>query len=271
MPEVAEIALNVDIYLKEYLLNKRLKDVEILSGKYKKTKKPINYLRFRKSLPSKVTSVNHRGKFIWITLANDWVIAMGFGMSGRYTLNSEMTHNRIVMMVADHDIFYNDTRNFGNWYFWDDPELLEKKLNSLGPCILQTNNLSQSEVVPLFRRKDQWEITKAIMSQQLVSGAGNWIKAEALYQSKICPYAKVGDLTDQELYQLYLSLVFWAEKGYVMQRNTIISGGAYQDFQEFMMIYNKSFDPDGNEIIKSTDTKDNRTTHWVPEVQKIGC
>ena len=33
------------------------------------------------------------------------------------------------------------------------------------------------------------------------------------------------------------------------------------------MVYNQKTDPEGNEVVREM-TADNRTTHWVPAVQK---
>lgn len=270
MPEGPEITLNVDLYLRKYLLNKELVDVEILSGKYVK-KKPANYQRFTDDLPAKVINVNNKGKFAYMELDNGWSIGGGFGMTGRLSIDEDDKHNRMVFVNEDDDeLFYADMRNFGNWYFWDDPECLEKKLNELGPDIIKDDSLSKTKIVELFRKYNKQEVTQALMSQKVLAGIGNYLKAESLYDAKIYPFAKVKDLSDQNLYDLYKSVVKWAKKAYKFQLSSFADGVPYESFQDQMNVYNHSEDKLGNKVLRSTKSKDKRTTWWVKEIQTIG-
>lgn len=270
MPEIAEVALNVELFLVENLEGQSLHEIEILSGKYTK-KPPANFIEFNQSLPSKVTTINTKGKFIYLILENGWSIGMGYGMTGRFTCDVNMKNNRLVLFGGHEILYYNDSRNFGNFFFWPpESDGLDKKLKELGPDLLQNQNLTLEEVTQLFRKYNKWEVTKAIMSQKILAGGGNYIKAEALYLSKINPYAKIESLNDQELYSLYQSMVHWAKLAYNHQRQNIINELPYQLFQDQMAIYNKTHDPNGNPVIKCSDTADKRTTHWVKEVQTIG-
>jgi formamidopyrimidine-DNA glycosylase len=109
------------------------------------------------------------------------------------------------------------------------------------------------------------------MDQTLVSGVGNYVKAEALYLSKISPHRLVSSLSNNELHNLNV-----ATRSVLV--NSFDSGGAtlqsYKDFygeagdatQRFA-VYGRKIDPKGQEIIKE-QTKDGRTTYWAPTVQK---
>ena len=108
------------------------------------------------------------------------------------------------------------------------------------------------------------------MDQSIVSGVGNYVKAEALYLAKISPHRTVSSLTNAELCDLNAAV-----RSVLV--NSFKSGGAtlqsYQDFygevgdatQRFA-VYGRKSDPEGREIIKE-QTKGGRTTHWVPQVQ----
>ena len=121
-----------------------------------------------------------------------------------------------------------------------------------------------------LRRKDKKTIVEALMDQSVVSGVGNYVKAEALYLAKISPHRTVSSLTNAELCDLNAAV-----RSVLV--NSFESGGAtlqsYQDFygevgdatQRFA-VYGRKADPEGREIIKE-QTKDGRTTHWVPAVQ----
>lgn len=270
MPEIAEVHLNTDFILRPILEKQSICQIKILSGKYLK-KKPANFDKFNQSLPAKVTDVCNRGKFIYLKLDNGWSIGIGFGMTGRMiTDEPDHSHHRIEILHSTPGVqlFYNDMRNFGNFNFYlpgsDD---LEKKLEKLGIDLLQEPEASKTRVVERFRRKPNWDISKALLSQEILAGVGNYVRAEALYDAKIWPYAKIKDLTDQNLYQIYQSAVKVSQTAYEIQAKYFLDGIPYQEYQKFMKIYNSDRDPEGNKVERSADT---RTTWWVPKVQTIG-
>lgn len=271
MPEIAEVHLNTDLILKKYLKNEKLKDINIISGKYIH-KKPTNFSKFIADLPANIISINNRGKFIWIELDNDWFIGIGFGMTGRFSIHDEKTDkkkNTRITMISSNDvpIHYIDARNFGNWNFWKGRTDLDKKLKDLGYDVLIDDDLPKKTVVDAFRKHDKWEISKALLSQKILAGPGNYIRAESLYDAKIYPYAKVSDLSDADLYKLYKSVVKIAKAAYIAQKKNFEDDLPYEQYQEKMKIYNKTHDPLGNEVTRGNDT---RTTWYVKEIQTIG-
>lgn len=270
MPEIAEVHLNSDLILKPNLLGQSLKQIDILSGKYA-NKKPPHFNQFVSQLPSKIVNIGNRGKFIWLELSNGWNVGIGFGMTGRFTLDDERNHNRIRLENDQGDeIYYNDMRNFGNWYFWNGRTELNKKLKTLGLDFLLQPKATRKEINDLFKTRKKflnWDISKALMSQEILAGVGNYLRAEGLYQTKIYPYAKVKDLSDQVLHQLYKNLVKIAQQAYRIQKSNFLENAPYEDFQQYMKIYNKKHDPDGNPVTRTAGT---RTTWWVKSVQTIG-
>jgi formamidopyrimidine-DNA glycosylase len=109
------------------------------------------------------------------------------------------------------------------------------------------------------------------MNQSVISGIGNYLKAEILYAAKISPHRLCKDLTEEEIKLI-------AEKSFEITNASYQSGGAtimtYRDennekglYSRRFMVYNHKTDPKGNKVIKETTT-DKRSTYWVPEVQK---
>ena len=43
--------------------------------------------------------------------------------------------------------------------------------------------------------------------------------------------------------------------------------GEFGEYSRRFAVYNQKTDPEGNEVVREM-TADNRTTHWVPAVQK---
>jgi formamidopyrimidine-DNA glycosylase len=111
------------------------------------------------------------------------------------------------------------------------------------------------------------------MDQSIISGVGNYIKAECLWYSRINPHALVKDLTDENLDVLQKAILYVINKSYAEQ------GASIKDYYSFdnesgsavdgFVVYGKAKDYNGHNVIKET-TLDKRTTHWVKERQVIG-
>ena len=262
-PECRRMALQIS----EEVSNKNLIDIVVESGRY--TKKPIDGLEeILKEAPLKVRGAGVHGKFIFFLLDHEWSIWNTLGMTGGWS-RKKGSHARVRLVLEDGPVFFNDTRNFGTLKFVKGKQPIIDKLNSLGPDLL-AEECSDSLFVSNLRRKDKKTIVEVLMDQSIVSGVGNYVKAEALYLAKISPHRTVSSLTNAELCDLNAAV-----RSVLV--NSFKSGGAtlqsYQDFygeagdatQRFA-VYGRKSDPEGREIIKE-QTKDGRTTHWVPQVQ----
>jgi len=266
MPEGPECR-RMSLQLSEEVSDKKLVDISVESGRY--TKKPIEGMeQILEETPLKIRGTGVHGKFIFFLLDNEWSIWNTLGMTGGWS-RKPTKHARVRLVLEDGPIFYNDTRNFGTLKFVQGKKPIIDKLNSLGPDLL-AEECPDEVFVNSLRRKDKKTIVEALMDQSVVSGVGNYVKAEALYLAKISPHRTVSSLTNSELCDLNAAV-----RSVLV--NSFESGGAtlqsYQDFygevgdatQRFA-VYGRKADPEGREIIKE-QTKDGRTTHWVPAVQ----
>ena len=266
MPEGPECR-RMSLQLSEEVSNKNLVDISVESGRY--TKKPIEGMeKILQETPLKIRGTGVHGKFIFFLLDNEWSIWNTLGMTGGWS-RKPAKHARVRLVLEDGPIFYNDTRNFGTLKFVQGKQPIIDKLNSLGPDLL-AEECADEVFVNSLRRKDKKTIVEALMDQSVVSGVGNYVKAEALYLAKISPHRTVSSLTNSELCDLNAAV-----RSVLV--NSFESGGAtlqsYQDFygevgdatQRFA-VYGRKADPEGRDIIKE-QTKDGRTTHWVPAIQ----
>ena len=276
MPEIAEVRISHDL-MKDVINNKTLSEVNLLSGRYTK-KAPANYVEFMAHLPSKVKEMNTRGKFLYLILDNGWSIGITFGMSGRMMkadTTDEHDHHRIEFKVQEgkypkNTVYYNDMRNFGTINFWPPKSKnLEKKLETLGPDLLQTTDLSKEEVAKLFRTKKykDKDITKAIMSQEVLAGPGNWMRNEILFETRVNPYAKISSLDDETLYEIYKGLVKMSKNAYEFHKQNLTDEKPYKIIELIWNVYMQD-EYQGHPVVRNT--KDTRTTHWVPELQTKG-
>jgi formamidopyrimidine-DNA glycosylase len=231
--------------------------------------------------PITIDSVQCKGKFIYFTLG-DYHIHHTLGMTGTWRLpgKGDKKHRRMVLKMTDGtEITYVDYRKFGTFkIFHDNPQRLVDKLQTLGPDML--NNTPDISVwVDRMRgshtRKGYGhkEITQVMMDQKVVTGIGNYIKAEALYMAEIHPNAIVSQLTDDDLTRLYEATVWVIKASYEARgatiRNYKLPNGDIGDYKFKFKVYAQKRDPLGYQV-KKMETADKRKTHWVPEVQTRG-
>jgi formamidopyrimidine-DNA glycosylase len=237
-----------------------------LSGRY--IKKPIPNLQ---TIPDKtINSIECKGKFIWFDLG-DIVIFNTLGMTGNWS-RIKTKHSRISISFYENDIVYfNDIRNFGTFQIKSKQELLNK-LKTLGPDML-SSPCTKNEFIRLLRKKNNKNICDVIMNQSVISGVGNYIKAESLWYSRIYPHCLIKDLTDKNLETL------WAAIKFVINKSYDSNGASIKDFYSFegeggnavqgFAVYGRKKDFNGNTVLKEK-TSDKRTTHWVKERQIYG-
>lgn len=252
--------------LNDYYQNQTIKNISVLSGRY--IKKPIESLD--KLIKSKILSFNCKGKFIWFDLGEK-IVFNTLGMTGSWN-NTETKHTRIKIVTEDNlTLCFNDIRNFGTFQVKTRQDL-KKKLSSIGPDML-FNPPTQQEFLKILRKKNSRNICDVLMNQNVISGVGNYIKAESLWYSRINPHATIKDLTDVNLLTLRLAIIYVINKSYQEQGATIKSyytfsgeeGSATQGF----VVYGRQRDYNGHVVVKD-QTPDKRTTHWVKSRQTLG-
>ena len=248
---------------------KSLVSIEVLSGRY--TKKSLPGLQeMGDSLPAKVIGVGVHGKFLYWIVDNGYFLHSSLGMTGHWG-TSPSKHSRVAFKFSDDSIvYYTDQRNFGTLKFVYGKHQLQKKLSSLGPDML-SEDVAHFKFADRVRMKKNWSIAKAIMDQAVISGVGNYVKAEALWRSELSPHRKVDTLTAIELYSLNDSIKSVLRDSYRTGGATIRTyktfDGSEGQYARRFAVYNQKKDPNGLDVIKER-TEDGRTTHWVPQIQK---
>ena len=269
MPEGPELKLACD-NLNQLLKDSEITDIKILSGRYyPEDRNPDDFDNLKQLLPLKIKEINVKGKLLYFILENNWVILNTFGMSGRWTKHMskhchiELTYNN------DSSIWFCDTRRFGTIKILKNIDLLDKKLRSLGPDMLNSD-IDQEEFIKILNKHKNKNITKVLMNQSIVSGIGNYIKSESLYRAGISPYNKVDQISTDKLNLLYNEIRKVMRESYQSQGATISTylniddqkGGYSFEFK----VYMKDIDEHGYKIIREK-TEDGRTSHWVKELQ----
>lgn len=283
MPEGPEVKIMVD-NIKRLALGHTLKKVEIINEGFRKKTKDLD-----KFTVQKVVQVESKGKFGYIMFENKTAIGMTFGMTGNIRLEPTeqqlqtrgetkeqyMKHCKVKFLVIDQDgkettFYFHCMRNFA-WIWFLNSSELGKKLSTIGPSILD-NQIDRKILIARWR-KDHKNICEVLMEQKFISGIGNYIKSEILYSTKVHPESKVKNLTDDDLWNLYLAARAIAADAYhdggaSLYTYTGISGDQ-SPFKLKLQVYNRTVDPGGRSV-KKINTPDKRSTHWVPEIQTIG-
>lgn len=117
--------------------------------------------------------------------------------------------------------YYYDSLSYGTLKVCFDESELAQKLQKLGPSWLAAKDagnvadfadfgVSFEAFTALIRRggkpQKRRRLAVFLMDQSKTSGVGNYILAEVLYRSRIHPWAKVGDLSDDDICTLYKAI-----------------------------------------------------------------
>ena len=283
-PECTRTARQVDRAVR----GKSLVNLNFISGRYTKNL-PAGFANFYIALEDNhlpVKGVFNKGKFIWWEFGDLFPICYMYttlGMSGNFKLQPSK-HTRIAFYFDDDTaVYYNDQRNFGTIKFVFDDKNHQKKLDSIGPDMLN-NPCTLSEFLRIARLKPRWTMVKWLMDQSQISGVGNIYKSESLFLAGIRPDKLIEECTDEELEKLYHAVCQILSASYSTGGATIRNysdlynnHGQYTRFASnpneivaarggHVMVYNQTQDIYGNPV-ERVKLNDGRTTFWSPAVQ----
>jgi formamidopyrimidine-DNA glycosylase len=150
-----------------------------------------------------IQSTARHGKLLFMKLEDDLWLALHLGMTGWMyyfrNMKEEPVHDRLLITFAGGaHLAYSDQRLFGRWTITKQPRLFVNQMG-LGPDVL---GLTLSAFVELMRRR-RGIIKQALLDQHFVAGLGNLYSDEALFQSGICPNAKLRCLSEDRLECLF--------------------------------------------------------------------
>ena len=285
-PECTTVAKQLHSILK----NSYLTEVDILSGRYLKNL-PEGYEDFNSKLPRQILSVDNKGKFIYMSLEQEWYVFITLGMSGSFKI-APNPYARVEFQYLhdvgdahiENSVFFSDMRNFGTLKFVQGKSELERKLATIGPDMLNAP-CSEEQWLVICERYKRKSLVNFLMTQSVISGVGNIYKSEALFLSRLHPARTIESLNLEERISLYSSVKEVLSIAYQTGGSTIRnysdvynSEGKYTRFASAVkeiadarlgkvMVYGQKTDPYGNPISRVT-LDDKRTTHFSPVLQK---
>ena len=200
-----------------------------------------------------VRAVGVKGKMLYFIFSNGKAIISTFGLSGNW-VKSKGNHCDMALKFDSITLWFQDQLHYGNIKFTD-AVYLKKRLSQLGPDTAHgARDITKDVWSHICKRNQKSTVTQLLMSQNKISGIGNYLKAEILYEAGIAPTSTVDDLPSKKLDALYAA-VTTIPQAWLKYR---IRKGPRQ----IMKVYGKKKDPEGNNV-KRDKTADGRVTHWV--------
>jgi len=144
---------------------------------------------------------------------------------------------------------------------WNGPVLelvTQKHKLRLGPDILDEPPDLDRMVANLRAAHPGRELGDAILDQRLVAGIGNMWKAEALWAARLSPWARLAEVTDDELRA-------------VLEHAARLMHGRLEGVPPSHRVYRRRVCPRcGGRIATRGQGEDNRTIWWCPTCQARG-
>lgn len=253
--------------LHEWTNGRIISSFEITGGRYLKHGLPAGMDSVTCLNGKKVLAVNCKGKLIYWILDNDLVILNTLGLKG--------TWNKSQSKHADIHIVFNESEEKPRRAWFKDQihygtiqivtyDGLQKKLKTLGwdclkPVDDANDGMSLERWNELCKKKESWTFPKLLMNQNCISGIGNYLKAEILYEAKVSPHKRINECSEIEKMQVYEATVS-IPKHALMTKLGTNTGKSFR-----LKVYGRKKDSRGN-VVKREKTTDNRTTHWVSEI-----
>ena len=153
--------------------------------------------------------------------------------------------------------------------------ILEKKLKELGPDLLDDKTTFE-----LFKKQIRKKVNEnkaignVIVNQKIISGVGNYLRADALWMAKLSPFRKVQDIIDDDLKLLYEAIValIWGDYNYkfaIKQKYIEPSLKLPHHYNRDFFIYNHTKDIYNNTVTKEQlyEGSQKRFIYWVKTIQ----
>ena len=246
--------------LEKALKGKSLEGFTVHGGRYATHGHPEEMEAFNRDCLGqelRVTSVGARGKLIVIFTNTDWCILNTLGLTGTWT-STKTKHCDVSLGYEGKTLWFKDQLHYGTIKPVNRDTAI-KKIRSLGPDVTVCDPAATEEWwLTLCGKYPTWNICRLLMDQAKVSGIGNYLKAEILYEAGVAPTSVVGRIPIEKLQDIHRQMMIvpsWHFKAKLKERP-----------RRFLKVYNRKKDPEGSPIEKCK-TGDGRTSHWVRDKQ----
>ncbi|XP_010462089.1 PREDICTED: formamidopyrimidine-DNA glycosylase-like isoform X1 [Camelina sativa] len=278
MPELPEVEA-ARRAIEENCLGKKIKrviiadDTKVIDG--------ISPSDFQNSILGKtIVSARRKGKNLWLELDSPPFPSFQFGMAGAIYIkgvavtkykrsavkDSEEWPSKYSKFFVELDdgleLSFTDKRRFAKVRLLANPTSV-RPISELGPDAL-LEPMTVEEFAESFAKK-KITIKPLLLDQGFISGIGNWIADEVLYQARIHPLQTASSLSKEQCEALHTSIKEVIEKAVEVDADS-------SQFPSNWIFHDREKKPgkafvDGKKI--DFITAGGRTTAYVPELQKL--
>lgn len=278
MPELPEVeaarrAIEESCVGKRILKCTAAADAKVIDG--------VSPSDFESALAGKTILAAHRkGKNLWLRLDSPPFPSFQFGMAGAFYIKGVAVTNYKRSAVSSTDewpskyskvfielddgleVSFTDKRRFARVRLLNDPESVPP-ISELGPDAL-FEPMQVDELVDSLSKK-KMPIKALLLDQSYISGIGNWVADEVLYQARIHPQQSAASLPKESCESLHRCIKEVIEKALEV-------GADSSQFPNNWIFHSREKKPgkavvDGKKI--EFITAGGRTTAYVPELQKL--
>jgi len=202
MPELPDVEVYRH-YVNSTSLHQTIEKVEIFSADILEN---ISRREFRKHVEMrKFESTDRHGKYLFVRLSEDGCVVFHFGMTGLLEYfkdsHSKPKYSRVLFTFDNsYHLAFVMPRKLGKLALIEDPSLFVKD-RGLGADPLDRNFTLEEFKHALTGTKST--VKSALMNQKCIAGIGNIYSDEILFQARLNPRTKAGQLSEQSIKELY--------------------------------------------------------------------
>ncbi|VAH24551.1 unnamed protein product [Triticum turgidum subsp. durum] len=278
MPELPEVEA-ARLALEEHCVGKRIvrcsaaEDTKVIDG--------VAPSRLEAALVGRtIAAARRKGKNLWLVLDSPPSPSFQFGMAGAiYIKGVELSkykrsavspteewpskYSKLFVELDDGlEFSFTDKRRFAKIRLLDNPEAVPP-ISELGPDAL-CEPMQLDDFVQSFGRKNA-PIKALLLDQSFMSGIGNWMADEVLYQARIHPMQTSSKISKEKCKALHRCIKEVIEK-------SVEVGADSNEFPENWIFHSREKKPgkafvDGKKI--DFVTVGGRTSAYVPELQML--
>ena len=229
MPEIAEVARIVH-FIRKHLVGKTLSKVQASHDDNVYGKVGTSAAEFEKAMTGKkIVGAGQQGKYFWMEMSSPPHPLMHFGMAGWLKIKSEQTYYyktgdkagdtewppkywKFILETKEEpkvDAAFVDFRRFARIRLIDCEASQIRNISPLsenGPDPVIDKDLVTVEWLMEKCRAKKIPIKALLLDQANISGIGNWVGDEIMYNAKIHPEQYSNTLSDDQLRQLHKSI-----------------------------------------------------------------
>lgn len=257
----------------QYFRGKQLRKVRILGGRYKTHGPGKGFVAFQHALPLRLTDVYKKGKVIFLIFEKSWVLIAKMGMTGWFYRGEERplfrSQPNVTFSFENEDLHFADFRNFGTLVCTDQVLDVMEEMDRLAPDVLNpyTTFDEIAERIAEAKRtsKGTMSVGDALMVQTLLmSGIGNILKSEVLYEAGVSPRRKLDNVEEAEWRRIVSAAKTVSKKTLAVLKRR--KGESRNEYAAIRHVYGREKDPEGRQVVVYSSA-DGRATYYVPSLQ----